>query len=279
MAGRLDYSRDRMVARTTGFASVTDPKDGETIQSFSAGSDGVVLGVALTWSGAAPAAFRLVAGNADPYPVAVGAGGAVNLEIIGRVSYSGSAADVPPSVFYNPATGRYSATCCALSWSGRDYNEHPAEEAEGGFSLYLGDVEIENDLTLVGSPGANRYQEPQELFAVTNLGIDGGADIDAILARNPGPVYMTVLCAADRTEEILPYIPEGVTVDLVVKSVFTSRGAGRDYEFNPAALAAAGVALWGGDGAGGMRGAETVRLVADGAHTGTAAAAIIYARS
>jgi len=108
MAKRMGYNKDNMVVDATLFGTATDPADGEQVRGFTAPFAGMVLGVAIAWSGNVPAAFFLRIGGDPAYAITVGANGAENVPIVGRVHFAVD--DVVEVVSNGDQTGTATAT-------------------------------------------------------------------------------------------------------------------------------------------------------------------------
>lgn len=151
-----------------------------------------------------------------------------------------------PTITYNAGTGRYDALCCAVSYSGTDYNS-----AAGGLDnkscVFIGSSLA--DLLTVSTPtGLN--PEPVDLFSVTDMGFDGSEDIDIVLSGGIAPA--TLLISTSNTAAIIAALGvAGIPVIATIPSVFTASGG--VYTLDESAIHDAGATLWGGDGAGGER--------------------------
>lgn len=156
-----------------------------------------------------------------------------------------------PSLTFNGV--HYDSLCCAMSYGGNDY--HYVEVGGIWYAKHCGFADLAGDFVNIGAPSAVAFTEPQTVFDTGDLDVDGTSDIDALLLLQADGIHRgTVLCDTDNTAGLVAVLPTmGITIDLVIASVFTANGAGIDYTFNLAAITGAGATLWGGDGADGER--------------------------
>ena len=166
-------------------------------------------------------------------------------------NHGGSSIELP-SIKYNSGSGYYKATTCALTYSGHDWYE---------LMIFNGCVFIKDstDLFRVGVPSSSPYPEPQDLFATTDMDINGGSDVDLLLIISSG-YYQTLLCSSLNTANIITLLSGvGITPSLTIYSLFTYTSPGYDYEFHYEKITETTANLWGGDGCGGERSTVVVQ--------------------
>ncbi len=161
---------------------------------------------------------------------------------------------VLPTLNYNAVTGHYDATCCVLVHNEVVYKSTP----NGDGSIVSGAVA--GDCVFVCLPSNETTPEPQEVFCLSDMGIDGSEAVDAILCVTTGVDRMTFFCAHSNTAALIALLKaEGNSVvdfgsgQEYIASVFTAPQSGADYVIDASAITGAGASLWGGDGADGER--------------------------
>ena len=86
---RSNYDKDEMNVKTMPWSTtVVNPAEAQVIQTLTtSGGDGIFMGCAIEWTGAAPLTLVVVVGGTMVYPLAIGDTDGKQVEVIGKVLY------------------------------------------------------------------------------------------------------------------------------------------------------------------------------------------------